>query len=57
MQKMHPPNKIIAIQSTEVREAEALLGIFFVSNFSSFLFQALLGLFCKHFFLNFSLFD
>ena len=34
----------------EVCGAEALLGIFFVSNFSAFLSEALLGLFCKHFF-------
>ena len=36
--------------SSEVRGAEALLGIFFVSHFSAFLSEALLGLFCKHFF-------
>ena len=35
---------------SEVHEAEALLGIFFVSNFSAFLSEVLLGLFCKHFF-------
>ena len=34
--------------SSEVCEDEALLGI--VSNFSAFLSEALLGLFCKHFF-------
>ena len=36
--------------SSEVHRAEALLGIFFVSSFSAFLSEALLGLFCKHFF-------
>ena len=36
--------------NSEVRGAEALLGIFFVSNFSAFLSEALLGLFCKRFF-------
>ena len=36
--------------SSEVHTAEALLGIFFVSSFSAFLSEALLGLFCKHFF-------
>ena len=39
----------------EVRGAKALLGIFFVSNFSAFLSEALLGLFCKHFFISLSL--
>ena len=43
--------------SSEVCRAEALLGIFFVSNFSAFLSEALLGLFCKHFFPHFSLSD
>ena len=43
--------------SSEVRRAEALLGIFFVSNFSAFLSEAPLGLFCKHFFPYFSLSD
>ena len=41
--------------SSEVPGAEALLGIFFVSHFSAFLSEALLGLFCKHFFPHFSL--
>ena len=36
--------------SSEVRRAEALSGKFFVSNFSAFLSEALLGLFCKNFF-------
>ena len=36
--------------SSEFHRAEALLGIFFVSSFSAFLSEALLGLFCKHFF-------
>ena len=36
--------------SPEVHRAEALLGIFFVSSFSAFLSEALLGLFCKHLF-------
>ena len=36
--------------SSEVCGAEALLGIFFESHFSVFLSEALLGLFCKHFF-------
>ena len=40
---------------SEVHGAEALLGIFFVSNFSTFLSEALLGLFSKHFFPHFSL--
>ena len=38
---------------SEVHGAEALLGIFFVSNCSAFLSEALLGLFCKHFFFAF----
>ena len=42
---------------SEVCGAEALLGIFFVSNFSAFLSKALLGLFCKHFFPRISLSD
>ena len=44
--------------SSEVCIAEALLqvlGIFFVCNFSAFLSEALLGLFCKHFFNRISL--
>ena len=42
----------------EVRGTEALLGLFFVSNFSAFLSEALLGLFCKNFFFpHFSLSD
>ena len=41
--------------SSEVHIAKALLGIFFVSNFSAFLSEALLGLFCKHFFNRISL--
>ena len=42
---------------SEVCGAEALLGIFFVSNFSAFFSEALLGLVCKHFFPYFSLSD
>ena len=38
--------------SSEVRGPEALLRIFFVSNFSAFLSEALLGLFSIHFFRN-----
>ena len=41
--------------SLEVRGAEALLGIFFVSHFSAFLSKAPLGLFWKHFFFRISL--
>ena len=36
--------------SSEGHRPEALLGIFFLSSFSAFLSEALLGLFCKHFF-------
>ena len=40
--------------SSEVCGPEAMLGIFFVSNFSAFLSEALLGLYCKHLFPHFS---